>query len=111
HLLLLFFFTSIRRHTTFSRDWSSDVCSSDLVTIIEPSACLTRKDDAHEHDRPRQEQIPDHRRGDTDPDCPLRADRRHLAGGAGRSEERRVGSDCNRKMKLQSWIYKLIIIT
>src|SRR5690606_40006762 len=23
-------FASIRRHTTFSRDWSSDVCSSDL---------------------------------------------------------------------------------
>src|SRR5690606_40493094 len=25
-----FFFTSRRRHTRFSRDWSSDVCSSDL---------------------------------------------------------------------------------
>src|SRR5690606_40795782 len=24
-------FSSIRRHTRFSRDWSSDVCSSDLV--------------------------------------------------------------------------------
>src|SRR5690606_40639562 len=28
--LLLFFFSSRRRHTRFSRDWSSDVCSSDL---------------------------------------------------------------------------------
>src|SRR5690606_41207179 len=28
---LLFFFSSRRRHTRFSRDWSSDVCSSDLV--------------------------------------------------------------------------------
>src|SRR5690606_39811191 len=27
----LFFFSSRRRHTRFSRDWSSDVCSSDLV--------------------------------------------------------------------------------
>src|SRR5690606_39371217 len=27
----LFFFSSIRRHTKFSRDWSSDVCSSDLL--------------------------------------------------------------------------------
>src|SRR5690606_41545945 len=27
---LLFFFSSRRRHTRFSRDWSSDVCSSDL---------------------------------------------------------------------------------
>src|SRR5690606_4298110 len=26
-----FFFSSRRRHTRFSRDWSSDVCSSDLM--------------------------------------------------------------------------------
>src|SRR5690606_41179616 len=30
--VVLFFFSSRRRHTRFSRDWSSDVCSSDLVT-------------------------------------------------------------------------------
>src|SRR5690606_39755011 len=29
---LLFFFSSRRRHTRFSRDWSSDVCSSDLLS-------------------------------------------------------------------------------
>src|SRR5690606_39708491 len=29
-LPFLFFFSSRRRHTRFSRDWSSDVCSSDL---------------------------------------------------------------------------------
>src|SRR2546422_7008346 len=29
-LSLLFFFSSRRRHTRCSRDWSSDVCSSDL---------------------------------------------------------------------------------
>src|SRR5690606_40593804 len=28
--LFIFFFSSRRRHTRFSRDWSSDVCSSDL---------------------------------------------------------------------------------
>src|SRR5690606_39378375 len=28
---ILFFFSSRRRHTRFSRDWSSDVCSSDLT--------------------------------------------------------------------------------
>src|SRR5690606_10676656 len=27
----VFFFSSRRRHTRFSRDWSSDVCSSDLI--------------------------------------------------------------------------------
>src|SRR5690606_30569446 len=29
-LSVRFFFSSRRRHTRFSRDWSSDVCSSDL---------------------------------------------------------------------------------
>src|SRR5438445_13456203 len=29
-LLLFFFFSSRRRHTRYWRDWSSDVCSSDL---------------------------------------------------------------------------------
>src|SRR5690606_40891765 len=28
--VIRFFFSSRRRHTRFSRDWSSDVCSSDL---------------------------------------------------------------------------------
>src|SRR6266511_4721011 len=28
---VFFFFSSRRRHTRFSRDWSSDVCSSDLA--------------------------------------------------------------------------------
>src|SRR5216684_6178511 len=28
---VLFFFSSRRRHTRCSRDWSSDVCSSDLI--------------------------------------------------------------------------------
>src|SRR5690606_39490300 len=27
------FFSSRRRHTRFSRDWSSDVCSSDLSSV------------------------------------------------------------------------------
>src|SRR5690606_8150956 len=30
-LFVFFFFSSRRRHTRFSRDWSSDVCSSDLA--------------------------------------------------------------------------------
>src|SRR2546422_10704830 len=32
-LLFFFFFSSRRRHTRCSRDWSSDVCSSDLVSF------------------------------------------------------------------------------
>src|SRR5207249_5588604 len=31
----LFFFSSRRRHTRSKRDWSSDVCSSDLETFFE----------------------------------------------------------------------------
>src|SRR5436309_15974623 len=30
----MFFFSSRRRHTRFSRDWSSDVCSSDLAQDV-----------------------------------------------------------------------------
>src|SRR5207302_8344984 len=32
-VFVFFFFSSRRRHTRFSRDWSSDVCSSDLVLL------------------------------------------------------------------------------
>src|SRR3712207_7627549 len=32
--IVLFFFSSRRRHTRYWRDWSSDVCSSDLVLGI-----------------------------------------------------------------------------
>src|SRR5699024_2662889 len=31
--LFVFFFSSRRRHTRSKRDWSSDVCSSDLVDV------------------------------------------------------------------------------
>src|SRR2546422_9292601 len=35
-----FFFSSRRRHTRCSRDWSSDVCSSDLMAAIQASQRL-----------------------------------------------------------------------
>src|SRR5690606_40658141 len=38
---LVFFFSSRRRHTRFSRDWSSDVCSSDLLPANIPNALLS----------------------------------------------------------------------
>src|SRR5690606_40129646 len=34
-VVCFFFFSSRRRHTRFSRDWSSDVCSSDLSFAID----------------------------------------------------------------------------
>src|SRR2546429_4701248 len=38
-VIVLFFFSSRRRHTRCSRDWSSDVCSSDLFVTL--AAILT----------------------------------------------------------------------
>src|SRR5690606_40649118 len=35
----VFFFSSRRRHTRFSRDWSSDVCSSDLQQSCKTCQC------------------------------------------------------------------------
>src|SRR5437870_7098538 len=40
-LHVLFFFSSRRRHTRWPRDWSSDVCSSDLALMIPLSLLAT----------------------------------------------------------------------
>src|SRR5690606_40685181 len=52
-----FFFSSRRRHTRFSRDWSSDVCSSDLnpqapvhVLIVPNEPIPTAADVKPEHE-------------------------------------------------------------
>src|SRR5690625_7495199 len=33
-MISVFFFSSRRRHTRWPRDWSSDVCSSDLLYVL-----------------------------------------------------------------------------
>src|SRR5207249_5111264 len=38
--ILFFFFSSRRRHTRSKRDWSSDVCSSDLALFVATLATL-----------------------------------------------------------------------
>src|SRR3712207_8539374 len=49
-----FFFSSRRRHTRYWRDWSSDVCSSDLKDDIER---MMRDAEAHaEEDKRRREE-------------------------------------------------------
>src|SRR2546422_4420322 len=68
--LELFFFSSRRRHTRCSRDWSSDVCSSDL------------SDPARGRRAGAAARGGGDRRGSDRADAPLRR---------GRSEERRVG--------------------
>src|SRR2546422_8184891 len=40
-MCFVFFFSSRRRHTRCSHDWSSDVCSSDLfIAVLEPLALM-----------------------------------------------------------------------
>src|SRR2546430_16054544 len=39
----MFFFSSRRRHTRFDCDWSSDVCSSDLIHVSKPYKQVSRE--------------------------------------------------------------------
>src|SRR2546429_2694993 len=89
--MMYFFFSSRRRHTRCSRDWSSDVCSSDLTL----NAWLAEEPPAERdsvapqvHDRAaaRLLHVPK----------PLRVRSRMLLAllHQVRSEERRVGKEC-----------------
>src|SRR5207253_7589037 len=75
---VFFFFSSRRRHTRWPRDWSSDVCSSDLslhaVLSVTYMACSDRICLAPVIDKRIAVRIP--------------------ALAASRSEERRVGKEC-----------------
>src|SRR5690606_40487896 len=93
-----FFFSSRRRHTRFSRDWSSDVCSSDLdrPKVIASTATIRRAADQGRHLFARAvRQFPpaglDSRDSWFAVETPReeKASRRYV----GRSEERRVGKE------------------
>src|SRR5690606_39475474 len=79
-VLSIFFFSSRRRHTRFSRDWSSDVCSSDLTPApqIVPTGELKGFVPLDNH-----QAVP----------APLAVGKR-LSIAPERSEERRVGKEC-----------------
>src|SRR5206468_8855088 len=83
--LFFFFFSSRRRHTRSDRDWSSDVCSSDLDTIafLRPRVEEVMFDAEHFFDGIRRNR-----------DYALATLRAAEAAGAHRSEERRVGKEC-----------------
>src|SRR3712207_7108972 len=87
--IFFFFFSSRRRHTRYWRDWSSDVCSSDLTPRIGSLPMM--------HPHP------------AEPNAPEPGDRvivadditlgsivyfRRVDGTVIRSEERRVGKEC-----------------
>src|SRR5438105_15851424 len=67
-----FFFSSRRRHTISTRDWSSDVCSSDLSTKAAPLAAINR----------------------SHLEAPSEWARMRGCCATWRSEERRVGKEC-----------------
>src|SRR5687768_6442022 len=85
--IVFFFFSSRRRHTRCSRDWSSDVCSSDLSGGGELERKLSEAL-GEGYSESRDERVVDELALDED----LR-DRRP-AGESRRSEERRVGKEC-----------------
>src|SRR5437870_7031530 len=45
-VVAVFFFSSRRRHTRWPRDWSSDVCSSDLKDWIQEAECVPHEEQA-----------------------------------------------------------------
>src|SRR3712207_8303523 len=90
--LILFFFSSRRRHTRYWRDWSSDVCSSDLSKIeairyrfyeVERQVAFTLPSRARPFADVRLYVLI------TESSC-----KRPWLEVAGRSEERRVGKEC-----------------
>src|SRR5437870_12376393 len=85
---MFFFFSSRRRHTRWPRDWSSDVCSSDLAghrpERLRPGAGEKAADAGATR--------PDPAAGGADPAAIVCGDLG--AGQDRRSEERRVGKEC-----------------
>src|SRR5947209_5216157 len=69
--LLLLFFSSRRRHTSYWRDWSSDVCSSDLRFRCKETVRICSESDVRRNSASKAEYFLDQR-----------------------SEERRVGKEC-----------------
>src|SRR5947209_19872184 len=82
-LFFFFFFSSRRRHTRYWRDWSSDVCSSDLRRSVRSSSRHPDQLQARDAD------VFDAQRGWADGEGLRRRGRR-----GSRSEERRVGKEC-----------------
>src|SRR5256884_5001976 len=93
-LEIMFFFSSRRRHTRCSRDWSSDVCSSDLTPNETPSQKARCKRQKLLLGLLRRRRAPTTCRRSR---FPGEAPRHKLAAALGpplRSEERRVGKEC-----------------
>src|SRR3712207_8443714 len=86
-----FFFSSRRRHTRYWRDWSSDVCPSDLFDL---DGVLTRTATVHfaAWKRTFDEFLQRYEPGQ--PEFSQLDYNRYVDGKHRRSEERRVGKEC-----------------
>src|SRR5947209_11393735 len=90
--MCFFFFSSRRRHTRYWRDWSSDVCSSDLLGVVLVVALWRRG--------PLPMPAPEPRRGeqlqlfDAELEMAGAPNGERVLVGEQRSEERRVGKEC-----------------
>src|SRR5437879_13238310 len=94
-ICVFFFFSSRRRHTRYIGDWSSDVCSSDLISLSSaksreawypPSrdfAELSDIEGVRQVEAVEWTPLPGHERA--------------------RSEERRVGKECRGRWAGESW--------
>src|SRR5579864_1922729 len=51
-IYFFFFFSSRRRHTRLTCDWSSDVCSSDLLVGVKSRQCFLRSTFASDRMKP-----------------------------------------------------------
>src|SRR3712207_9491812 len=83
------FFSSRRRHTRYWRDWSSDVCSSDLILQPLPPAWVGEHEWRDVLDRRHHDASPG--RGERDV---TRIPEQVRADAVDRSEDRRVGKEC-----------------
>src|SRR3712207_8596526 len=89
---LLFFFSSRRRHTRYWRDWSSDVCSSDLKVFRAGDIALVFADWSLTGTGPEGETIS--MSGQSSDVVRQQPDGIWLFVIDNRSEERRVGKEC-----------------
>src|SRR5699024_12107441 len=93
NILIVYFLSSRRRHTTSKRDWSSDVCSSDLVQgVAVQGRLLDQRNEGKGRHCGRA------RLAQAGKEAQQRLGRRMKTREA-RSEERRVGKECRARRK------------
>src|SRR5438067_10537036 len=92
-LYVFFFFSSRRRHTRSKRDWSSDVCSSDLSELPHIVIRVLANESARHHVELLLDHLGDLARGERIAELPVVLGDR-LVPPRQRSEERRVGKEC-----------------